>query len=323
VTSIRLALIGAGWITGIHLQALARLGRAELVGVTARTLEHAEATAARWGGRAFADTGTMLDATRPDACLIAVPPDRAVAAGMLLVERGIPFLIEKPLSADEADGPVELDAAIRTAGLVVAVGYQLRGLDALPEVRALLADRPPHLVLGRWMGETPSPAWWHRTASGGGQVIEQATHLFDLARALVGEASVVAATSVRAGDDPTIEVADATTALLRFETGALGTFAVSRRLARSSIGLEFASDGQLVAIEPVDGAPPGTWRVRVAEASFDTVIPPRRNPYETQAAAFLDAVEAGDPGRVLSTYADALRTDRLARAVVAATGAPG
>jgi hypothetical protein len=34
-------------------------------------------------------------------------------------------------------------------------------------------------------------------------------------------------------------------------------------------------------------------------------------------------VEAGDPARPLSTYADALRTDRLTRAVVAATGAPG
>jgi hypothetical protein len=48
-------------------------------------------------------------------------------------------------------------------------------------------------------------------------------------------------------------------------------------------------------------------------------IPPGRDPYEAQAEVFLDAVEAGDPGRVLSTYADALETDRLTRAVVAAT----
>ena len=47
------------------------------------------------------------------------------------------------------------------------------------------------------------------------------------------------------------------------------------------------------------------------------------DPYETQAAAFLDAVEAGDPGRVLSTYGDALLTDRLTRAVVAVTGTTG
>ena len=54
-----------------------------------------------------------------------------------------------------------------------------------------------------------------------------------------------------------------------------------------------------------------------------TALRAERDPYEIQAAAFLDAVEARDPGRVLSTYADALRTDRLTRAVVAATGAGG
>ena len=52
-------------------------------------------------------------------------------------------------------------------------------------------------------------------------------------------------------------------------------------------------------------------------------IGPGRDPYEAQAEAFLDAVETHDPDAVLSTYADALRTDRLTRAVVAATGRPG
>jgi hypothetical protein len=52
-------------------------------------------------------------------------------------------------------------------------------------------------------------------------------------------------------------------------------------------------------------------------------MPPGRDPYEVQAEAFLDAVDAGDPGRVLSSYADALATDRLTRAVVAATGRGG
>jgi myo-inositol 2-dehydrogenase / D-chiro-inositol 1-dehydrogenase len=52
-------------------------------------------------------------------------------------------------------------------------------------------------------------------------------------------------------------------------------------------------------------------------------LPPGRDPYERQAEAFLDAVEAGDPGAVLSSYGDAVRTDRLTRAVVAATGRSG
>jgi len=38
---------------------------------------------------------------------------------------------------------------------------------------------------------------------------------------------------------------------------------------------------------------------------------------------FLDAVEAGDSTLVRSSYADAVKTDRLTRAVVAATGSAG
>jgi predicted dehydrogenase len=265
----------------------------------------------------------MLDTVGPDIAFVAIPPDRSAAAGALLVERRIPFLIEKPLAANDAKAPVRLAAAIEAAGLIVAVGYQARGLSHLDEVRARLAERPPHLVVGRWLGGTPSPAWWRRTAEGGGQVIEQATHLFDLARVLVGEAQVVAARSARAGDDPEIDVADATTALLAFESGALGTFGISRMAAIESVGIEFVSAGQRIAIGPTPGAGLGRWTATISDAGGLRVIEPARDPYEVQAEAFLDAVTNGDPARVLASYADALRTDRLTRAVVAATGAPG
>ena len=320
---LRVAFIGAGWIAGVHQEALAHLGRTEVVGITSRSPEAAEIAAATWGGRAFTDPVEMLDTVEPDVAFVAVPPDRSAAAGTLLVRRRIPFLIEKPLAADDAKAPVRLAATIESAELIVAVGYQARGLSHLDEVRARLAERQPHLVLGRWLGGTPSPSWWRRTAEGGGQVVEQATHLFDLARVLVGEASVVAARSVRAGRDPEIDVADATTALLAFEGGALGTFDISRLAAIESVSLELVSEGQRIEIGPQPGSGLGRWTATIRDETGVRVIEAARDPYEVQAEAFLDAVERGEPDRVLATYADALRTDQLTRAVVAATGAPG
>ena len=58
-----------------------------------------------------------------------------MAIGERLVQAGIPFLTEKPLAASDAAGPARLAAAIERAGLVVAVGYHLRALDILTEVR--------------------------------------------------------------------------------------------------------------------------------------------------------------------------------------------
>jgi predicted dehydrogenase len=266
----------------------------------------------------------MLDDARLDLAYVCVPPFRAVATGERLVERGIPFLTEKPLAADDGDGPPRLGAAIERAGLVVGVGYHLRALDILPVVRERLAGRPPALIVARWLDRTPGPAWWHRTAHGGGQVVEQATHLYDLARLLLGEAEVVGAASLRRATAPTdtVDVADATAATLRFTSGAVGAFACTRVLPTGVISVELASEGMLTTLSKGDRSQ-GDWHAAFDDGQGRVEVYATRDPYEVQAAAFLDAVEAGDPTRPLSTYADALRTDRLTRAVVGATGTPG
>ena len=321
---LRLALVGAGWISQSHLAALDRLGRTELVGVASARLESAEATARPRGVPAFDDHRRLLDVGRPDVAYVCVPPSAAVAICEELVERGIPFLTEKPLAATDAVGPARVAAAILERGLVTAVGYDLRGLEAMTEVRERLAGNPARLVTARWLSETPAPAWWRREAGGGGQVVEQATHFYDLARWLVGEAEVVGAVSVR--EEPVVppeaDVVDATAALLQFETGAIGTFANTRRLASAVVEFELASADLITTVRRV-GDGPGSFAVSFVDGRSMRTVPPGRDPYEVQAEAFLDAVEAGDSGRVLSSYSDALKTDRLTRAVVAATGRRG
>jgi predicted dehydrogenase len=322
----RLVLIGAGWISGYHLAALDRLGRTQLVGVASARLGRARTTAEPRGAAAYVDSdlARMLDVQRPDIAYVAVPPAAAIATLEPLIQRGIPFLTEKPLAATDAEGPARIAAAIAKRGLITAVGYHLRGLEALAEVREHLTGSPVHLVTARWLCNTPPPTWWRREATGGGQVIEQATHFYDLARYLVGEATVVAAVSTR--EEPFVpegvDVVDATAAVLRFESGAVGSFANTRRLASDVIEVELACSDLLITIRKLPEAQT-TWEVVLNDGHSVRTLPPGRDPYEVQAEAFLDAVDAADPTRVLSSYADALKTDRLTRAVVAATGRGG
>jgi myo-inositol 2-dehydrogenase/D-chiro-inositol 1-dehydrogenase len=323
---LRLVLIGAGWITPAHLKGLDRLGRTRLVGVASAREESARATAEPRGARAYAtvDVERMLDEQRPDVAYVCVPPSAAIAVLERVIERGIPFLTEKPLAATDADGPARIAAAVAERDLVAAVGYHLRALPVLSEVRQLLTGNPAHLFSARWLSGTPAPAWWLREEVGGGQVVEQATHFYDLARSLVGEAVVVGAASTR--EEPVVpagaDVVDATAAVLRFESGAIGSFANTRRLASAVVEVEIAAADLLITMRR-SGDDPGGWEAVFDDGKAIRTIPPGRDPYEAQAEAFLDAVKANDPGRVLSTYADALKTDRLTRAVVAATGRAG
>ncbi|MBI2777213.1 MAG: Gfo/Idh/MocA family oxidoreductase [Chloroflexi bacterium] len=321
---LRLALIGAGWITPMHLAAFERLGRTTLVGVSAVRLESARATAAPRGAAAYTDAARMLDAQRPDIVYVCVPPSAAIATLEVVVERGLPFLTEKPLAAMDAEGPVRIADAVAARGLIAAAGYHMRALEAMPEVQERLAADPARLVVARWMDGTPAPAWWLRAETGGGQVVEQITHLYDLGRLLVGEAVVVGAASLHEEPvtPPWADVADATAAVLRYETGAVGSFANTRRMATHLVDMEFTSDGLRTTIRRPTPLP-GPWEIAFIDGTSIQTLPPGRDPYEIQAERFLDAVEANDPSKLFSTYADALRTDRLTRAVVAATGRPG
>ena len=323
--TLRLGLVGGGWISRLHLDALHRLGRTELIGVVARSRATADEVTSNWGGTSYDDLDRMIEAGRPDVVYVAVPPHRAVAVGERLVAHRIPFLTEKPLSATDADGPARLADQIEQNGLIVAVGYHLRALDILAEVRARLAERPAQLFAARWLDSTPSPAWWGRTAEGGGQVVEQATHLYDLARTLVGEATVVGAASTRdlGSTTPGVDVADSSVAVLRFETGAVGSFANTRKIATAVIEVEIVSDGLLTRLSKHADRGQGDWHASFDDGTVIRAISAECDPYEKQAAAFLDAVEWADPRRILCNYADALRTDQLTRAVVAATSAPG
>ena len=50
-------------------------------------------------GRAFTDAAAMLDTERPDAVVVVVPVERTVAVGSMVLERGLPVLLEKPPGA--------------------------------------------------------------------------------------------------------------------------------------------------------------------------------------------------------------------------------
>ena len=135
---------------------------------------------------------------------------------------------------------------------------------------------------------------------------------------MVGAASTLDVLISRRGSN----VVDSTAAVLRFESGGVGSFANTRRLASATIEIEFVSEGFITTLTKRPERGQGDWHADVRRRDGDP-LHPRPGPTRTRGrrAAFLDAVKAGDPNRVLSTYADALKTDRLTRAVVAATGA--
>lgn len=306
---MKVALIGAGGMARRHAGLLANEPDIEFVGHVGPTPAHREALAHQWGGRAYATVGELLAAEEVDAAWITVPPGEH-GAELALIERGIPFFVEKPLSADRETAE-RIGAALERSGVVAGVGYHWRAMDTIPEVQRTLAENPAQMVLGAWHDSTPPPAWWRRQAQSGGQMVEQATHLFDIARYLVGEARVTASeASVHTRPAyPDADVADVSAALLRFDRGALGAFTATCLLGGgAAIHVQLVCEGLLITITQQS--------VTYDDGRQRREVRRRADPGVAQNRAFLEAVRRGDPSLLLSSYADALATHRLCHDVL-------
>lgn len=302
---MKIAMIGAGGFATAHLRVLSKEPGIEVVGHVSTTPASREASAARWGGRAYSSCEELLEREPVDAAWITVPPHAHGPIERCLIEKGVPFFVEKPLAADRGTAE-EIAAAIAAKNLLVGVGYHWRAMDTMAEVREALSKTPAHLVLGAWHGSTPPPRWWQRQETSGGQMVEQATHLFDIARVLVGEATVIAATAdhnPRPGFEE-IDVADVSTALLCFESGAKGVFTATCLLdGAEEVYLKLVCEGLLITVtrqEVIFEKGREKRHLKVGDL-----------PIVAEDRAFLEAVRIGNRELLFCSYQDALLTHRL------------
>ena len=310
--AVRVGVLGAGFVNRRHVEKLTTLPGVEVVGVADPQRERAEALAGRCGARVAEDVGGLLDLGL-DGLYVGVPPHQHGEPEDLAIEAGVPVFLEKPLAHDLATAE-EIGRRVAAAGLLVAVGYQWRYLDTLQTVRDRLADAPARLVLGSWLDTAPGTPWWADEAASGGQVVEQATHLLDVARVVAGEVELVRADATRDPRGPGT-IAHASTSTVRFAGGAVGSFSATCLLAGGyRVALEVVAPGVAMRLTERD--------LTVADASGERTVAAAVDPVLEADRAFVDAVRGG-PSPVVD-YAEALRTHRLAcgLAEAARTGEP-
>jgi len=319
MTRLRVACVGTGFIAGRHLTALSSFDDVAVVAVADAVPERAREVAARYGAQAYDDGAALLQQQELDAVWLCVPPFAHGPLEHAAVARGLPFFVEKPLSVD-LPVAVKVAAAVREQGLLTCVGYHWRSLSVVEKARELIGEAPVQLLTGSWLDSTPAAAWWSRRESSGGQLVEQSTHLVDLARLLGGEIEAVTAletTAARAAW-PRANVPTASALLLQFHSGAVGTIASSCVLdRRHQVQLQVVVEGQTLDLRE---AGLSDHELRTATSAGEQVVRTTEDPVAREDRAFLDALLGRSP-HVPVPYDEGLRThavvcaaDRSARA---------
>ncbi|MBA3310968.1 MAG: Gfo/Idh/MocA family oxidoreductase [Nocardioidaceae bacterium] len=317
-----MALVGAGAVAQRHARVLSDLAGVEVVAVADPVTEAAQELADEVGARAYEDAEQALDASPVDGVYVCVPPFAHGPAEEAALSRGLPLFVEKPVALNLATAEA-LARRVEEVGVVTGTGYHWRCLDLVESARKELADSPPLMASGYWLDKRPPVAWWGQVDRSGGQVVEQLTHILDVARLLLGEAVEVyaagafddAAAQLHSnGSNVRVSVDDATAATVRFASGAVATFAATSVLAsKHRAALHTVSRGLLLELsETCLISDDGFHRLeRVAG----------EDPKVTVDAEFIAAVR-GELGATRVPYAEAVRTQRLACAIAesAATG---
>ncbi|MBA2892974.1 Gfo/Idh/MocA family protein [Nonomuraea soli] len=295
---VRIGIIGAGNVAARHADVLSAFPDVTIVGVADTDPHKAEALASRHGAPAYGGHADLLDAGEIDAVYVCVPPFAHGNPELDSLSCNLPIFVEKPLAVDLATAE-KIAAELSRRGLPSAVGHHWRYLHVLERAQDLLRDREIRLVAGHWLDKVPPVPWWIDREMSGGQIVEQAVHVLDLARVLAGEVSMVHAVPSTADG-----VDWATGAVLRFRGGAAGLLATTCALERKHrADLEIHAQGLSLEISEtslvVDGQAvhedDGQAKVRVDRE-------------------FVNAVR-GEPADVRVPYEEAVRTHRLALAL--------
>ncbi len=185
-------IIGAGLIGKKRAAALAKLGE-EVVAAADVDLARAKELAAQYGAQAYADWKKITQDDGIDAVVVATTHDFLSEISIDALAHGKHVLVEKPAgrNANEVKGIIDAE---KKSGKLVCVGFNHRFHPAIMAARKICLEKPygPLLYMRARYGHGGrlgyEKEWrFNPQISGGGQLIDQGSHLIDITRFFAGE----------------------------------------------------------------------------------------------------------------------------------------
>jgi predicted dehydrogenase len=298
---ITIGFIGCGGIAREYLQRLDQLGDAAcVVAFCDIDRERAAALAGGRDARLYTDYRAMLATEQLDAVFDNLPPFARADELVLAAARGCAIFTAKPLGLDLDTARHSL-AAIEASAVINSVGYMFRYSGITDYARQLVADRPVAMVVGQVIGAMPG-SWVSQKALSGGQIVEQSTHLVDLARYFAGDVRTVYALG-RGGHVPDrVDYEDVSAVSLDFSAGAVGAIISTCAVWQFFWGCTLI--GRDLHLELVYDA----WTVRGSVDGRPINHHDSTSGYPEQIATFVQAVTNRDQSIIRCSYRDGCAT---------------
>jgi myo-inositol 2-dehydrogenase / D-chiro-inositol 1-dehydrogenase len=190
---VTLGFVGCGRIAQTrHLPALSKLPQARVLALSDVDSPCLQRVADQFGvPRRYAKFEEMLDDDDIEAVALCTPVGLHVPLSLAVLEAGKHLFVEKPLALDPSES-LKLVNQAEASSKVAMVGFNLRWHRLVRQAKALLQSGSlgdlkmvSTTLISATRNSHDAPSWRNKRELGGGVLVEQAIHHFDLWRFLL------------------------------------------------------------------------------------------------------------------------------------------
>jgi len=250
---IRIAVVGAGnFAKAVHLPNLQKLSALyHIRAIVSGTGVNALATAQQFGAD-YASTNyeDVLNDPEVDAVMICTRHNLHARQAIQAAKAGKAIFLEKPMALNQAELD-ELAAVLQETGVPFMVGFNRRFSPAARRAKEIIAGRQnPLMILYRMNASYLPPEHWTQTEEGGGRIIGEACHIFDLFQYLIDAPVVeVSATAIHPQSEHVL-AGDNVSVTIRYAEGSVATLLYTA-LGSPDFGKEYMElyvDGKVLVL---------------------------------------------------------------------------
>jgi predicted dehydrogenase len=223
---VRFAVIGAGsFARGFHIPNICKIPESELIAIANFTGVNARQVAEEFGAAyCTTDYREVLADRNIDAVAITTRHHLHAEMALAAAQNGKHVFVEKPLALTLEECQ-QIRQAVAEAGILLTVGFNRRFAPLAIRLKELLDNAPgPKMITYRVnAGWLPPDHWTLDPLQGGGRILGEGCHFFDLLYYLVGAEPVRIAASLARSTEAEVKDHSNLSASVEFADGSVGT----------------------------------------------------------------------------------------------------
>ena len=313
--TLKVGIIGYGWVASAHIEAIGNCAAAEVVAVcSSREISPGEGIAV------YSELGAMLADDSIDVVSICSYPNQHKAQAIAAARAGKHLIIEKPLALSMADCR-EIEQAVREAGVQVCVCFECRFSSQFLTTRAVIdegllgeihyGEVDYYHGIGPWYGQF---RWNTTRENGGSSLLSAGCHAMDALLLCMGtevESVTSSATVSKNADFASYEYPTTSVTIVNFADGRVGKVASVIDCLQPYyfhthlVGSEGSLLDRRFHSTKLGGLDKNVWSELSMKLLDSGDV--SDHPYETQFGAFFEAIGRGEE-MPLTSLAEAMRS---------------